>query len=108
MKLPAIICVSVFALFGACEKKAAASGNPPPAPAPAATDADLERRVKQAITDDAMVSSTVTGLQVTAANGVVTLRGSAKTAKDKEAVGAKARGVTGVASVTNDVTVTGG
>jgi hyperosmotically inducible protein len=108
MKLPAIICVSVFALFGACEKKAGASSNPPPSPAAATADADLERKVRQAITDDLTLSPAATTVQVTAANGVVTLRGSVKAQKDKDAVAAKAKGVAGVTSVTNDITVTGG
>jgi osmotically-inducible protein OsmY len=107
MKLTAITCVSLFALFGACEKKASAGGSPPPsnAPGPITTDAELERRVRQAIMDDNMLSPTVTGLSVTAANGVVTLRGAVKTPKDKDAIAAKARGVPGVNNVTNDITV---
>lgn len=104
MKLPAIICVSVFALFGACEKKAAAHGNPPPA---TATDTELERRVRQAITDDTTLQPTASAVTVTAASGVVTLRGTVKAQKDKEAIAAKAKAVAGVTSVTNDITVTG-
>ena len=122
MKPLAIISVGLLALFAACEKKAHGSDgtvppgpsntNPPPCSAPdttpGAADAELSNRVRQAVTADTALAPTVTGLQVTAANGNVTLRGSVNTQKDKDAIGAKARGVQGVMGVTNDLAVSGG
>lgn len=113
MKLIPILCVSVLALFGACEKKAHGADSTAPPPhntpdrTPGTTDAEISNRVRQAIQSDAELSPLLPGVQITAANGTVTLRGTVKTQKDKDALGAKARGTAGVMSVENQLTVSG-
>jgi osmotically-inducible protein OsmY len=110
MKLAAILCVSLFAVLGACDKKKVPTNGTPPRPENSAQPADLEleKRVRQSILDDAVLSARITGLQIAANNsGGITLRGSVKTQKDKDAVGAKARGVAGVTNILNELTVTG-
>jgi len=110
MKLIPTICVSLLALVGACEKKThAAENTAPPAPhnTPATTDAELGSRVRQTIQGDAALAPLLKDVQITAVNGAVTLRGTVKTQKDKEALGAKAQGTSGVMSVDNQLTVSG-
>ncbi len=74
---------------------------------PGTTDAEITNRVRQAIQNDAALSPLLPNVQITAANGTVTLRGSVKTQKDKDALGAKAQTTAGVMSVDNLLTVSG-
>jgi hypothetical protein len=116
MRLLASACLCLFAL-GACEKRDTTPTNPPPtnpSPAPrdgngntAAQDQDLARRVRQAVLDDTVLASIAQNLQVTARSGAVTLRGTVKSQADKDAIASKARGVSGVQSVVNELTVSG-
>jgi hyperosmotically inducible protein len=107
MKLIPTLCVSVLALFGACEKKAHGADNTAPHNTPATTDAEVGNRVRQAIQNDAALSPLLPNVQITSVNGTVTLKGTVKTQKDKEALGAKAQGTTGVMNVDNQLTVSG-
>lgn len=125
MKLPAIVCISLFALIAACGDNRS-DANPSTNPAPSNTnpsthpnnpstpnpqtqnqDQDLSTRVRRAIDDDTALAPMAQDLQVTATNGTVTLRGSVASQSDKDAIGNKAKGVAGVQNVVNNLTVKG-
>lgn len=125
MKLPAIACLGLLVTFTACGDNTRTNTdnnspphvtNPPPGtnqtpgnptnPTPNQNqDQQLASRVRQAIVDDTALSPMAQDLQVTAMAGTVTLRGTVQSQSDKDALGDKAKGVTGVTSVVNNLTV---
>lgn len=107
MNLPILLGACLLVGLAGCSKNASAYQNPnaPSNTTSPNTDQDLAERVRRAVTDDAMVATLSQDLQVTALNGVVTLRGGVRSQSDKDAIGNKARGVSGVASVVNELSV---
>lgn len=125
MRLLVTACVGLLAFSTACEKRDAdrtttptsppAQPSTPPAPRDldgtnggSQTDQDLTQMVRQAVLADAQLAAVGSNLQITVANGTVTLRGTVRTQADKDAVANKARAVPGVQNVKNELTVSGG
>ena len=87
------------------------AGNPHGAQALGATpaDAELSRRVLTAIstgttgTQGTIASDALPAVQVSSTNGMVTLRGSTASVKDKELIGKKIRRLEGVKGVDNQL-----
>jgi osmotically-inducible protein OsmY len=68
-------------------------------------DIKLAAAVRQAIVNDKALSSTAHNVKLIAANGVVTLRGPVKSQSEKDHVGQRVAGVTGVSKVENQLDV---
>ena len=71
---------------------------------PATDDGGISTRVRTALLNDPQVSAT--GINVTAANGVVTLSGSVRTAAERDRAVALARQTSGVNDVRSELSVT--
>lgn len=68
-------------------------------------DRTLSQQVRKAIMDDKTLSTYAHNVKVISQNGTVTLRGPVRSEDEKAAIEAKAKGVAGVNSVTNELTV---
>lgn len=64
-------------------------------------DRDISANVRKAVVGDDSLSINAQNIKIVTSNGNVTLRGPVKTGREKEAIEAKAKQVTGVQSVTN-------
>jgi hyperosmotically inducible protein len=64
-------------------------------------DREIAANVRKAVVADDSLSINAQNIKIVTANGNVTLRGPVKSAREKEAIEAKAKQVTGVHSVTN-------
>ena len=64
-------------------------------------DREISANVRKAVVGDDSLSINAQNLKIVTSNGNVTLRGPVKTDREKEAIEAKAKQVTGVHSVTN-------
>jgi osmotically-inducible protein OsmY len=64
-------------------------------------DRDISANVRKAVVGDDSLSINAQNIKIVTSNGNVTLRGPVKTGREKEAIEAKAKQVTGVHSVTN-------
>jgi len=71
---------------------------------PATDDGGISTRVRSALLNDPQVSAT--GINVTAANGVVTLSGSVRTPAERDRAVAVARQTSGVSDVRSELAVT--
>lgn len=85
-----------------------------PVPGPTAqdqgsgVDARITAAIRRAILADGAMSPDARNCKIITAGGAVTVRGPVLTAEEKRAVEAKARGVAGVVSVTNELEVRAG
>ena len=68
-------------------------------------DRELARQVRKAIMADKSLSTYAHNVKIIAANGTVTLRGPVRSEDEKTVVETKAKGVTGVGGVRNEMTV---
>jgi len=64
-------------------------------------DREISANVRKAVVADDSLSMNAQNIKIVTSNGNVTLRGPVKTDREKEAIEAKAKQVTGVHSVTN-------
>jgi len=69
------------------------------------TDREISANVRKAVVADDSLSMNAQNVKIVTSNGTVTLRGPVKTAREKEAIAAKARQVVGVNSVVNQLEV---
>jgi hyperosmotically inducible periplasmic protein len=76
----------------------------PPAE-PGQQDATIAAEIRSAIMDDASLSTSAHECKVVVSQGSVTLMGTVESQAEKEAIEAKARAVTGVVSVDNQLEV---
>jgi osmotically-inducible protein OsmY len=70
-----------------------------------AADRELSAKIRKAIVDDDALSTNAHNVKVIAQNGVVTLRGPVKSASEKASVAAKAKKVSGVKRVDNQLEI---
>jgi hyperosmotically inducible protein len=64
-------------------------------------DREVSANVRKAVVADDSLSMNAQNVKIVTSNGYVTLRGPVKTEREKEAIAAKAKQVTGVLGVTN-------
>jgi hyperosmotically inducible protein len=65
----------------------------------------IARAIREAVMADAALSTIAHNLTIIAARGIVTLRGPVKSGEEKANIGAKARQVAGVTSVSNQIEI---
>lgn len=70
-----------------------------------AADQELTQRVEQALSTDPALSAAAQNIQISAANGEVTLMGSVSSEQEKTKLGNKAEQVAGVTKVNNQLEV---
>ena len=68
-------------------------------------DRELARQIRKALMADKSLSTYAHNVKIIASNGTVTLRGPVRSEDEKAVVETKARGVTGVGEVKNEITV---
>jgi osmotically-inducible protein OsmY len=68
-------------------------------------DVRIVAEIRRAITDDSAMSMNARNCKIVVSGGTVTLRGPVDSQAEKDAVEAKARAVTGVTSVVNELEV---
>lgn len=68
-------------------------------------DRELARQIRKALIADKNLSTYAHNVKIIASNGSVTLRGPVRSEGEKAVVEAKAKGVTGVGDVKNELTV---
>jgi len=68
-------------------------------------DRELARQIRKALMADKRLSTYAHNVKIIASNGTVTLRGPVRSEDEKAVVETKAKGVTGVADVKNEMTV---
>lgn len=68
-------------------------------------DRELTQRVRKSVVDDDSLSMNAKNVKVITRNGKVTLRGIVDTQAEKDAVAAKARAVSGVTDVDNQLEI---
>jgi len=68
-------------------------------------DRELARQIRKALMADKHLSTYAHNVKMIASNGTVTLRGPVRSEDEKAVVETKAKGVTGVADVKNEMTV---
>jgi osmotically-inducible protein OsmY len=96
------------------DTQAAVQAAPQPAPpaaqaqAPATPDSQLASRIQKAIADDKALSGYAQTLKIIVSDGLVTLKGSAKSEADKKAIGAKADEIAGAKNVMNNLVIVAG
>jgi hyperosmotically inducible protein len=97
MRVPGLIptIILVASLSAACANKSIR---------PATDDAGVSTRVRTALLNDPQVAAG--GINVTAANGVVTLSGSVRTAAERDRAVSLARQTSGVSDVRSEIAVT--
>lgn len=70
-----------------------------------ASDREITRQIRRAITSDSQYSTTAGNIKIITQNGKVTLRGPVKTADEQQALADLAKKVQGVSSVDNQLEV---
>jgi hyperosmotically inducible periplasmic protein len=68
-------------------------------------DRELARQIRKALIADKNLSTYAHNIKIIASNGSVTLRGPVRSEDERAVVEAKAKGVTGVGDVKNELTV---
>ena len=68
-------------------------------------DRDLAQRIRKAVMADKSLSTYAHNAKIIAINGTVTLRGPVRNDQEKSALEAKAKGIAGVTSVSNELTI---
>jgi hyperosmotically inducible protein len=66
-------------------------------------DRELSQKIRQAIVDDDSLSTNAHNVKIITIDGVVTLRGPVKDAKERNAIGAKAMKIAGAGKVKNQL-----
>ena len=70
-------------------------------------DRGVTQRIRQALMDDDSLSTNAKNIKIITANGVVILRGTVNSEKEKGDIGKKAKDVTGVKNVDNQLETAG-
>jgi len=68
-------------------------------------DRELTQKVRQAVMDDDSLSASAHNIKIISVDGVVTLRGPARSAKERNAIGAKAVKIAGAGRVKNQLEI---
>jgi osmotically-inducible protein OsmY len=68
-------------------------------------DRQLAAQIRKAVNDDKSLSTYAHNSKIIVQNGTVTLRGPVRTEEERQAVEAKAKGIAGVTTVNNELTV---
>lgn len=68
-------------------------------------DRTITQRIRQALIDDDSLSTDAKNVKIITANGVVTLRGPVNNEREKNEIARKAKAVTGVRNVDNQIEV---
>lgn len=68
-------------------------------------DRTITQNIRKAIMDDAALSTNAKNIKIITNNGVVTLRGPVNSESEKATIDAKAKSVSGVSSVDNQIEV---
>jgi len=70
-------------------------------------DVAITQQLRKAVVNDPNLSVNAQNVKIITIDGVVTLRGPVKNASEKEAIAAKARSITGVSRVDNQIELAG-
>jgi osmotically-inducible protein OsmY len=88
--------------------QAAAQAKPAQAqPAPATPDSQLAAKIHKAIADDKAIAGYAQTIKIIVSDGLVSLKGSARSEADKKAIGAKADAIAGEKNVMNNLVIIG-
>jgi osmotically-inducible protein OsmY len=68
-------------------------------------DIEITAQIRRAVVDDATMSTNAKNIKIITVKGAVTLRGVVETQAEKETIETKAKGVSGVVSVDNQLEV---
>jgi len=68
-------------------------------------DRTLSQEIRKSVIADKSLSTYAHNIKIISSNGTVTLRGPVRSAAEKAAIEAKAKGIAGVAGVNNELTV---
>lgn len=68
-------------------------------------DREITRQIRKAVVADKSLSTYAHNVKVITANGTVTLRGPVRSEDEKSSIESKARAITGVGDVKNELTV---
>jgi len=74
-------------------------------PAPATPDSQLAAKIHKAISDDKAVAGYAQTIKIIVSDGLVSLKGSARSEADKKAIGAKADAIAGEKNVMNNLVI---
>lgn len=69
------------------------------------TDRAITQQIRKAVVADKTLSTYAHNVKIITRNGSVTLRGPVRSAEEKSAIEAKAKAVSGVATVQNEITI---
>jgi osmotically-inducible protein OsmY len=82
-----------------------ATKTPPDQAEGTAADRAITAEIRRAITSDASMSASAKNIKIITNNGTVTLRGPVDSQAERDAIEAKAKAVTGVGTVDNQLEV---
>ena len=71
----------------------------------ASADVTITQRIRKAVTADKSLSTNAHNVKIITNEGMVTLRGPVRSAKEKEVIGAKAQRIAGVRHVDNQLEI---
>jgi osmotically-inducible protein OsmY len=102
----AVIAGSLLSLTVAVADTQAATPTVPQAQAAQATpDAELAAKIAKAIADDKAIAGYEKTIKIIVSDGLVSLKGSARSEADKKALGAKADAIAGQKNVMNNLVI---
>jgi len=108
----AVIAGSLLTLTAAVVETQAAQAPAQPAqaqapaqPAPATPDTELAAKIHKAIADDKAIAGYEKTIKIIVSDGLVSLKGSARSEADKKAIGAKADAIAGEKNVMNNLVI---
>jgi len=82
-----------------------AQAQAPAQPAPATPDTELAAKIHKAIADDKAIAGYEKTIKIIVSDGLVSLKGSARSEADKKAIGAKADAIAGEKNVMNNLVI---
>lgn len=68
-------------------------------------DRTITQRVRQALLDDDSFSTNAKNIKIITSNGIITLRGTVNSEREKAEIGRKARAISGVRNVDNQLEI---
>jgi osmotically-inducible protein OsmY len=107
----AVIAGSLLTLTAAVVETQAATQEAPQAqpapaqPAQASPDTELAAKIHKAIADDKAIAGYEKTIKIIVSDGLVSLKGSARSEADKKAIGAKADAIAGEKNVMNNLVI---
>ena len=84
---------------------AQAQAQAPAQAAPATPDTELAAKIHKAIADDKAIAGYEKTIKIIVSDGLVSLKGSARSEADKKAIGAKADAIAGEKNVMNNLVI---